>query len=125
MQSRRIHASVIALMALGVLGGSIGMAVENDIIGGLGLFLTVAAMPLLISMENRRAERHGDAQLADTFNAGYRLALEHVALGLLDQHAAPTGPGDRAMTAPSADNVIRFRPPATGSGDDKPERKAQ
>lgn len=120
MRSRRPLILASTAMGTGILGGAIGIALEIRAIGGLGLLLTLAALPVLNSIAARKAQRDGADRLALTFNDGYRLALEHVGHGLLDQHTPR--PGHRA-TGETPDNVIYLLGPA--HQDDRVNWKAQ
>lgn len=107
------------LLGTGLAFGIIGLLGVNDDVMSCGFFLTVVAVPLVVINALRGEHRAQDDQLADAHTAGYRLALDHVARGLLDQAStAPTGPGHRAA-AEEADNVIALFPISQ-----LPERKA-
>lgn len=99
-------------LAYGLLGsglalGILGILGRNDDVMRCGILFTVVAVPLVV-IQAMRAERCAiDDQLAASHTAGYRLALDHVARGLLDQASTtPTGPGHRADTSEEPNNVI-------------------
>ncbi|TFV32266.1 hypothetical protein E4K10_18020 [Streptomyces sp. T1317-0309] len=96
------------MLAAGLTAGLIGLLSHRFEITWSGVFLAITAVPLLIVRKLNDSTGATAAQLAEAHNTGYRLALDHVARGLLDQHAAPTGPGTPA--APPG-NVIQLRPP--------------
>jgi hypothetical protein len=86
-----------------------------------GLLVTVGAIPTLCYALTHRATQASDDQLAEAHTAGYRLALQHVHMGLLDSPAAPPDGGEgveeedtqgmsiiRSEDLP--DNVRPFRP---------------
>jgi hypothetical protein len=118
MNRRRTQQLVSSLLPIGIVGGILSIITGYETVAWYCLFITAAAMPILIIRSIRVAAYANDDRLAERFNAGY--SLEHVAAGLLDPPAAPNGPG--AATAP---NVIHLRPTSLGGAGEKPERKAQ
>jgi hypothetical protein len=97
-------------LALGILG-ILGIFGRNDDVMRCGILLTVVAVPLVVIHALRAERRFIDERLSASHTAGYRLALDHVARGLLDQAStAPTGPGHRADTSEEPDNVITLFP---------------
>ncbi|WND36960.1 hypothetical protein RI578_22900 [Streptomyces sp. BB1-1-1] len=81
-----LPASAYAVLLVGLAMGVIGLIGEDDDIMRAGMLLGIAALPALIVGHIRHAHRVADEQLADAHRAGYVLALDHVARGLLDQH---------------------------------------
>ncbi|MFD7107716.1 hypothetical protein [Streptomyces celluloflavus] len=111
MTSRIMSAIAFSLLAIGATTGALGLLVWNDEVMVLGILLLAAAAPPFIIEQTRRANCVTAAQLAAAHNAGYHLALDHVARGLLDQHTAPCPhPGGRASFEQAAGNVIHIRP---------------
>ncbi|MBP0456217.1 hypothetical protein [Streptomyces montanisoli] len=93
----------VALGAIGALGSS-------DDLSRCGILLGILSLPALIVGHIQHAHRLSDGQLADAHRAGYLLALDQVARGLLDQPTAPTD-GDRAGTVDDQlGNVRHLRP---------------
>lgn len=121
MHSRRTRVISLVLLTTGIIGGTLGMLSDHETIGRLGWAATLAGIPLLICHTIRAAHVQDEQALTDAHTAGYRLALEHVARGLLDPPAAPR-PGPRGT--PDTNNVIVLRPPE-GADDDGDHRKAQ
>ncbi|KUM71577.1 hypothetical protein AB0937_11875 [Streptomyces sp. NPDC047880] len=110
----------ISLLMVGLSTGVIGLLGSNDYLWQAGLFLVLAAVPLLVVRTIYKSQRVSADQLADADRAGYVRALDHVARGLLDV-PSPRG-GNRAdHDERVAGNVITLRPHHT----DRPERKAQ
>lgn len=117
MTRRRTQIMSFALLALGVVGGTVGMIADYEDIGWIGLALAAIGIPLSISQTIRTTQQITEAQLAEAYQRGYRLALDHVLRGLLDPPAAPS-PGTDGTTEHAPDNVITL--PIR-----HPERKAQ
>jgi hypothetical protein len=109
------------LLILGLVLGVLGVLGRNDDVMRCGILLTVVAAPLVVINALRAERRFLDDQRSASHTAGYRLALEHVALGLLDPASTtPTGPGHRADTPEEEPvNVIPLFPIS-----ELPERKA-
>ncbi|MEW1672807.1 hypothetical protein AB0O47_06085 [Streptomyces noursei] len=105
---------------MGLSAGVIGLLGRNSDVFEAGLFLTVVAVPLIITRTVHTAHKVTAQQLADADRDGYVRALDHVARGLLDA-PAPPDPRHRATVEQVAGNVITLRPLPT-----RPiERKAQ
>lgn len=101
MIGRTSPALALTLLALGLILGGIGLFDEEGVYTRAGILIALGSMPPLIVWQSQRAHYATADQLAAEHDAGYRLALEHVARGLLDQPpAAPPDGGDRA----AADN---------------------
>ncbi|MCX5266050.1 hypothetical protein [Streptomyces sp. NBC_00199] len=127
MMRRRTQVTSLVLLLVGTSGGTFGMITDHQDAGRLGIALAMLAGPLLICHSIRVAQHVSEEQLADAHNAGYRLALEHVARGLLDPPEDPQ-PGhaeteNRAGRGPG--NVIPMRPQRIRDAGDGPKRKAQ
>ncbi|MFJ3867871.1 hypothetical protein [Streptomyces nigra] len=119
MTRRRTQISVYALLSSGIGGGILGITTDIDDVTFAGLFAMAAGVGLMVCRNLRITAYANETRLAEAHNAGYVLALEHVALGLLDREAAPPeGPG---TTAP---NVVFLRH-VRGDHNWKQERKAQ
>jgi hypothetical protein len=115
------HATALsyALLAAGLILGSIGTLGHSDAIWHGGLVLILTSLPAIGVQAIRRTHHATEDRLAAEFNAGYLLGLDHAARGLLDPPAAPQpGPGEPHLPR----NVIRLRP---DDADDGPEQKAQ
>ncbi|WP_329148756.1 hypothetical protein OIU91_21180 [Streptomyces sp. NBC_01456] len=121
MISRLLPGLTLALLGAGIVMGASGLLSGNNDTMRRGIFLTLIGMPPLIAHTVHNAHRVTAEQLAEADNAGYRRALDHVARGLLDQHAAPPNGGHPTETEQATGNVITLRPNAN----DRPERKAQ
>ena len=102
----------LALLTLGLTIGLLGLLDEEGVYTRAGLLLSIASMPPLIVWQSQRAHYATTDQLAAEHNAGYRLALEHVARGLLDQPTtAPPGGGEQVeATNDHADNRTTSEP---------------
>ncbi|MEU8721477.1 hypothetical protein [Streptomyces antimycoticus] len=101
------YAVLLVSLALGLIGL---IADDDDVMRG-GILLGIAALPALVAGHFHHANRANDDQLAAAHRAGYELALDHVARGLLDQHNAtpPHGrPYDLDDTALEAAGVRRL-----------------
>ncbi|ALM38197.1 MULTISPECIES: hypothetical protein [Streptomyces] len=118
--ARRLYFPSTVAVALGTVIAISGVLVGHFTMWRLGLVCLVAAIPALCYCLAQRASQASDDQLADMHRAGYRLALQHVALGLLDSPAAPPDGGEGAPSedtqglsivrpAELPDNVRRLR----------------
>ncbi|CAM3459696.1 MULTISPECIES: hypothetical protein [Streptomyces] len=117
------HLSTIApyMFAIGLTAGIYGLLVDLDEAVQVGVILSIAAVPLLV-IRAIRATHHATAdQLAQAEREGYRMALDHVARGLLDQHTPPN-PGRGLAVEQVAGDVIHIRPVAPNTWE---EKKAQ
>jgi len=117
--ARRLFCPSVAAIVLGASISLHGVIRDSLDVWRLGLLLAVMALPVLGYALIYRAARASDDQLADAHRAGYKLALYHVSLGLLDSPAAPPDGGEgvgeddtrRTTTATAVlpDNVRPFR----------------
>ncbi|MFD5230982.1 hypothetical protein ACFWJ5_21080 [Streptomyces qaidamensis] len=92
--ARRLYAPSVTTVALGFCTAMLGVLRDHMPMHHLGLLVTVAAIPTLGYALIHRATQATDDQLADMHTAGYRLALQHVHMGLLDSPAAPPDGGE-------------------------------
>ncbi|MGW7197259.1 hypothetical protein [Streptomyces chryseus] len=91
-----LPALALGLFLIGIALGLAGILDEGDSITRAGIVLSTASLPPLIVWQSRKAHQKADDELATAHKAGYRLALRHVAQGLLDQDTAPPDGGARA-----------------------------
>ncbi|PJN40483.1 hypothetical protein CG747_12475 [Streptomyces sp. CB02959] len=120
MTHRYMPVFVFTLLVVGLSAGVVGLLGGDDDFFSAGLFLTLTAVPLIITRTVHNSHTVTAHQLAEADRAGYHRALDHVARGLLDA-PAPPDPGHRATAEQVAGNVITLRPRPT-----RPiERKAQ
>ncbi|MFD7121940.1 hypothetical protein ACFWAA_33605 [Streptomyces sp. NPDC059922] len=128
--ARRIYAPSVTSGALGTALALVGVICDSFDLWRLGLVALVASIPALCYCLAHRAAQASDDQLAETHSAGYRLALRHVSLGLLDSPAAPPDGGEGVgeedtqgiCTIRSGDlpnNVRPFRPRDSKGNDRK------
>ncbi|MFI8817495.1 MULTISPECIES: hypothetical protein [unclassified Streptomyces] len=92
---RTIPPAILAVSA-GVFVGAAGLlpTPRTNLLLPVGILGTLAALPAVTCWAQRRAHLTTADQLADAHTAGYRMALDHVARGLLEP--TPTGDGHRA-----------------------------
>ncbi|MFB6846244.1 hypothetical protein ACFCXS_15465 [Streptomyces sp. NPDC056373] len=83
----------LALLIAATLIGGIGLIVDRDDIMRGAILATVPAAAGVVIGAMRKQQNVTDDQLAAAHAAGYALALDHVARGLLDQHRAPAPDG--------------------------------
>lgn len=76
-----------AILLIALVVGLTGMIADNGDLMRCANLLAILGVPPLIVGHIKRAHTVQDDQLADAHRAGYQLALEHVARGLLDQHS--------------------------------------
>jgi hypothetical protein len=81
------------LLTVGVAMGGTGFITNRDDLVRGGILLSIPAATALVVGTLRNQTAINDDQLAHAHRAGYTLALDHVARGLLDQPTAPTGGG--------------------------------
>ncbi|MEV7413496.1 hypothetical protein AB0O04_37470 [Streptomyces althioticus] len=93
MYARSLTALGFGLLALALALGGFGIATRTDDLGRIGILLIGPAAIALCIGALRAHTALNDEQLAQAHTAGYVLALDHVARGLLDQPTAPTGGG--------------------------------
>ncbi|MGI5252809.1 hypothetical protein [Actinacidiphila glaucinigra] len=108
------------LLALGGASVALGIIGTQDAMRRAGTAILVVAAPLLVIRAITRVLTTDAARLAEAHTAGYRQALDHVARGLLDQHTAPTGPGQPPQDGQTTGAVIELRRPDR----QQPRRKA-
>lgn len=97
MIGRNFPTLTLGTLIAGFTAGMLGLPFDNE--GDLtraGILIVLATIPPFTIWQSQRAHRNSADQLADAHDAGYRLALEHVARGLLDQHTVPPSDGERA-----------------------------
>ncbi|MGW4602697.1 hypothetical protein ACWENS_05405 [Streptomyces sp. NPDC004532] len=99
-----------AVLLVGIVLGAIATVSGESGLMRVGMLLGLVAVPPLVAGHSSHAHQLTESQLEHAHTDGYRLALDHVARGLLDQHTAPSGPGASTFDAP--DNVIALRRPA-------------
>lgn len=99
MNGRTLYVPTLAALGLGMTMGLLGLFDDGGAITRAGILLSLATIPSLCYWQAQRAHLDVQGQIADAHARGYRLALEHVARGLLKPHTAPTGGGDRADQA--------------------------
>ncbi|MEV0553173.1 hypothetical protein AB0I27_06895 [Streptomyces sp. NPDC050597] len=124
MNGRTLYVLTVAALALGVTIGLLGLVGPLEDEGDMtraGILVSLATLPSLCYWQTQRAHQDMTDRVADAHATGYRLALEHVARGLLDQPTAPPGPGNRATDERVAGNVIQLRRLTT---DNRSERTA-
>lgn len=90
MRTRTLHAIAAGLIATGLSTATAGLHPRvPDTAIRAGVLLVIAALPLIVAAQGRRAADARADQIAAARNAGYRLGLLHAACGLL----APTDGG--------------------------------
>lgn len=93
MNARTLTTVGFTLLALGVATGGLHLFAVGDNLGRLGVLISICGATALCVGAIRHQLAVTDDQLAAAHTAGYALALDHVARGLLDQPTAPTGGG--------------------------------
>lgn len=110
MITRHAPAFTIALLAVGITMGTVGLFSSEISLTRAGVFLTITALPLLVIRALREQHQNSEDKLAAAHAEGYRLALDHVARGLLDQpRTAPPCGGQPADAEQAAGVVIPLR----------------
>ncbi|MFF9704127.1 hypothetical protein ACF1FE_23550 [Streptomyces griseofuscus] len=94
--ARRMYVPSLAALAFGATTAIHGVLRDHYDGFRLGLVMLITAIPALCYCIAYRATQASDDQLAQTHSAGYRLALQHVSLGLLDTPDAPPDGGEGA-----------------------------
>ncbi|MEU9306919.1 hypothetical protein [Streptomyces sp. NPDC048256] len=94
--ARRSYIPSLTVAALGVVAAIYGVLLDHYDVWRIGLLALIAAIPAVCYSLAHRASRASDDRLAETHSAGYRLALQHVHLGLLDTPDAPRDGGEGA-----------------------------
>jgi hypothetical protein len=92
--ARRLFIPSVATVSLGFCLATFGVLRGHMSIHHFGLLVTVVGIPTLCYALIHRATQASDDQLAESHTAGYRLALQHVHMGLLDPPAAPPDGGE-------------------------------
>lgn len=92
--ARRLYIPSVTVAALGSATAVLGVLLNAYDMFRLGLIALVTTIPAVCYCLVHRATQASDDQLAETHRAGYRLALQHVSLGLLDSPAAPPDGGE-------------------------------
>lgn len=87
--------TVATLFTIALAVGAIGWATHDAALMEAGTFGPLAFLPALTWVIARHAHRVGDDQLAAAHRAGYELALDQVARGLLEPDAGATPPHGR------------------------------
>jgi hypothetical protein len=90
----------VALLALGLIVGGVGLFDDEGVFTRAGILLALGSMPPLIVWQSQRAHHATADQLEAAHEAGYRLALDHVARGLLEADATAPPDGDHRLEAP-------------------------
>ncbi|HEY1179127.1 MAG TPA: hypothetical protein VGF17_23480 [Phytomonospora sp.] len=93
MNARALSALGIALFALGLTIGGTGLALMAEHLVRAGVLISVPGATALVCGAIRHERQTDTDRLADAHRAGYALALDHVARGLLDQPHAPAPDG--------------------------------
>ncbi|MFJ6074686.1 hypothetical protein ACIQFU_28300 [Streptomyces sp. NPDC093065] len=111
MNGRRMYAPTLAILITGITLGLLGIFEDGGNVSRAGILIAFAALPPLCYWQTQRAHDAVEDQVADAHEAGYRLALEHVAKGLLSRKSAPPDGGthvnpveDRATLDPDLSN---------------------
>lgn len=102
MQARTLFTLGTATLALSLAKGGYGLMTERDDLVRAAVLLAIPAATALVLGALRHNTTVADDQLAAAHTAGYTLALDHVARGLLDQHTAPAPDGTRGDHTPGA-----------------------
>lgn len=91
-----MHTRTLCGLAIAQLATGTGLAltglypdIDRPALSRLGLLLVLCSIPPWNALLLRRARLVSDDQLADTFDAGYRLCVTH-----LSRTASEHGPGD-------------------------------
>lgn len=92
--ARSLYVPSVATAAVGTALAMLGVLLPHRTLWAAGLLAAVAAIPVLCYCLIHRATQASDDQLAEAHTAGYRLALQHVHMGLLDSPAAPPDGGE-------------------------------
>ncbi|MFJ7411621.1 hypothetical protein ACIQWZ_12505 [Streptomyces sp. NPDC098077] len=104
--ARRLYHPSITIGAGGAMTAGVGILQDHADVFRTGLTLLVAAIPALCYCLAYRAEQTTDVQLAEARRDGYRLALHHVHMGLLDQPSAPPDGGESVGEGDAKPNSI-------------------
>ena len=93
MNGRRMYAPTLAILVAGITLGLLGIFQDGGDVSRAGILIAFASLPPLCYWQTQRAHDGVEDQVADAHEAGYRLALEHVAKGLLSRKSAPPDGG--------------------------------
>ncbi|WP_162602857.1 hypothetical protein [Streptomyces sp. CS090A] len=93
MNGRRLYAPTVAILIAGITLGLLGIFQDGGDVSRAGILIAFASLPPLCYWQTQRAHDAVEDQVADAHEAGYRLALEHVAKGLLSRNAVPPDGG--------------------------------
>ncbi|MFD5901751.1 hypothetical protein ACFWHG_09630 [Streptomyces microflavus] len=104
--ARRLYLPSIAIGAGGAMTAGVGILQDHADVFRTGITLLIAAIPALSYCLAYRAELTTDMQLAEARRDGYRLALHHVHMGLLDQPSAPPDGGESVEEEDTLPNSI-------------------
>ncbi|MEU5136730.1 hypothetical protein [Streptomyces californicus] len=94
--AQRTYVPSLTVAFLGTVTAAAGVLLDHYDVWRMGLLGLIASIPVLCYCIAHRATQASDDQLAETHSAGYRLALQHVHLGLLDTPDAPPDGGEGA-----------------------------
>lgn len=95
MNARSLSILGSTMLTLATSLGGYAFLTEAEELGRVGMLVSVPAATVLVVGALRQHSTVNDDRLADAHRAGYTLALDHVARGLLDQPTVPTGGGDQ------------------------------
>lgn len=107
------------LFAAALSVGATGWATGTQALTDAGILGAVATVPLLYWVMITRTHQITDDQLADAHQAGYALALHHVARGLLVPDPAPPTPGHHQDDEQAPGNVVQLRHRPTYTTEEK------
>ncbi|MDX3063390.1 hypothetical protein PV518_14560 [Streptomyces sp. ND04-05B] len=93
MNGRKMYAPTVAILVVGITLGLLGIFEDGGDVSRAGILIAFASLPPLCYWQTQRAHDAVEDQVADAHEAGYRLALEHVAKGLLSRKSAPPDGG--------------------------------
>jgi hypothetical protein len=94
-----MYAPTVAILVTGITLGLLGIFQDGGDLSRAGILIAFASLPPLCYWQTQRAHDGIEDQVADAHEAGYRLALEHVAKGLLNKNAAPPDGGEKVDQA--------------------------
>ncbi|MFH8793818.1 hypothetical protein [Streptomyces sp. NPDC017941] len=92
--ARRLYFPSFATAAFGAALATSGVLRNHYAWSSYGMLILVAAVPAICYCLTHRATQANDERLAETHRAGYRLALHHVSMGLLEPPSAPPDGGE-------------------------------
>ncbi|MFF9197291.1 hypothetical protein ACF09L_18995 [Streptomyces sp. NPDC014779] len=97
MSTRNLLILLSALFTVSLGVGLAGMILDNAALNRAGILATISTATGLVCTTLRHTSRISDRERDEIHNAGYKLGLQHVTLGLLD-------------TPPSGGTVVPLRP---------------